>query len=217
MGAYFRKLPVPLKKSLDELDEARLWPYQLIPDGRITLPPEVTEQLGANEYLEWVLEADPSKTDGPRYSGTYRVLVTYYTGQPDQVPHIPDRCQIAAGYSPAGRERAVMSVDYAGQTLEVPFQVATYVKKTRLGSDRRTVMYSFYVNGDFEDDRTRVRLRLGRMGEKHAFYSKVEVSLMPSPEIERAVNVMEPFIRKLLPVLLEQHWPDWPPAAAESN
>lgn len=210
MKAHFRKEPAYLKRPFDDLNEERLWPYRVVPDGKRTLPPEVTEELGTRQYLEWVLKAEGPLTEGPPFTGQYHVLVTYYTGQPDQVPHIPDRCQIAAGYSPAGSKRLNMELDYHGQKMPVPLRMSTFSKKTRLGSDARTVFYTFFVNGQFEEERTRVRLRLGRIGERYAFYSKVEVSLHPSPPGERAAKVSQAFLHKLLPVLLEDHWPDWP-------
>lgn len=211
MKAYFRKQPIPLKAPFDDLDEARLWPYEVIKDGKLTLTPEESEQLGAHEYLQWVLKIDPSYVSGPQYPGNHRVLVTYYTGQPDQVPHIPDRCQIAAGYSPAGSRRVEMELDYGGERLTVPLRISKFSKQTRLGSEMRVVAYTFYVNGQFEEERNRVRLRLGRLGERYAFYSKIEVTLLPTPRSDDAiVEFIEAFLQKILPVLLEDHWPDWP-------
>jgi hypothetical protein len=211
MKAYFRKQPVPLKAPFDRLDEARLSPYHVIEDGKLTLTPEELEQLNTQDYLQWVLRADPAQTSGPRYTGSYRVLVTYYTGQPDQVPHIPDRCQIAAGYSPAGSRRVVMELDCRGKKLKVPLRFSKFSKQTRLGSEVRVVVYTFYVNGEFEEERNRVRLRLGRLGERYAFYSKIEVTLLPTPDSDDTiVELTEAFLQKILPVLVEDHWPDWP-------
>ena len=67
------------------------------------------------------------------------------------------------------------------------------------------------LNGEFEEERNRVRLRLGRLGERYAFYSKIEVTLLPTPTSDEAiVELTEAFLQKILPVLMEAHWPDWP-------
>lgn len=95
LGVQLRKLPLPLKKPLDLMNEAALYPYKVIDKARIENPDEL-EGLGTDEYIQWTLQ--DTKAD-PRSSLRYCLLfVTYYTGNPDQVPHVPEECYFGGGH-----------------------------------------------------------------------------------------------------------------------
>ena len=94
LGLYLEKEPLPLKESLDRLDEAALVPYRVVAREKIENE-DIREALGTDDYIQWVLE-DPRQ---PQASPVRRVLlfITYYPA-PDRVPHVPEECYTGSGY-----------------------------------------------------------------------------------------------------------------------
>lgn len=86
LNVYLRKEPVALRESLDTLP-TRLGTWSGIRGEK--LPEEMVETLGTREYF------DVSYSDGDRRVALH---AAYYTGFIDAVPHVPDRCMVAAGY-----------------------------------------------------------------------------------------------------------------------
>src|SRR5690606_35988131 len=99
------------------------------------LPPEFEAELGTKEYIQRMYvdtsQADPEllarleKMDELSLEeraalreeiaadvvakdpfALVTLHVAYYTGSVDTVPHIPERCMVAGGYDPVGREQA---------------------------------------------------------------------------------------------------------------
>lgn len=91
------KAPVPLRDQLYMLpQEVRGW-EMVGKDER--LPPEVEEELGTHDYLSrhYVRRSD---------NQVVRLHVAYYTGTPDTVPHVPDRCFMAGGATGTSVDRS---------------------------------------------------------------------------------------------------------------
>ena len=88
--AYFAKNPVELRSPLTNIPK-KLGPWRSEgPDARQTA--EVEESLGTTLYL------DRSYVRGEgRDAIAIHVHIPYYTGLIDAVPHVPDRCFVAAG------------------------------------------------------------------------------------------------------------------------
>lgn len=55
LGGYLKKEPLPLKKSLDFLDENSLGSYKVLSKPKIAYD-EVVESLGTEDYIQWILE-----------------------------------------------------------------------------------------------------------------------------------------------------------------
>ncbi|MHC4634213.1 MAG: hypothetical protein ACYSYU_03220, partial [Planctomycetota bacterium] len=51
---YLKKYPLPLKKSLELLDENRLAPYEVVLKKKIENE-EVLKSLGTKDYIQWIL------------------------------------------------------------------------------------------------------------------------------------------------------------------
>src|SRR4030042_1968105 len=86
LGIILKKEPLPLKKSLELLDEADLTPYQVVPPKLRIANQEVLELLGTEDYIQWILEdTEQSPTSPVRRC---LLFVTYYP-LPDRVPHGP--------------------------------------------------------------------------------------------------------------------------------
>jgi hypothetical protein len=92
-GVYLRKEPLPLRKSLDLLDEKALAFYKVISKDKIVYE-EVVKGLGTEHYIQWVLEDTNAGTNSrTRYCSLF---ITYY-GLPDVVVHVPEECYMGSG------------------------------------------------------------------------------------------------------------------------
>ena len=209
-----RKEAIPLRKPLGAMDKARLGDYQY--EGKISLSAAVEDALGTDQYLEWSLTDTSVKrrTDPRRY---VHLSVTYYTGGPNLVPHTPDLCRVGGGYQPKqAHENRVIDVPSFGEGHgEVPIRVCTFVKTAIFNRDEPTVIYTFHTNGEFKATRTGVRHSTHRVRDRYAYFSKVEVSfggVRCQPRNlgrEESVTAATKLFDTVLPILIEEHWPDW--------
>jgi hypothetical protein len=201
------KEPVPPQKPLRQLDRAKLEPYVLAPGGAADIKPEILDSLGTREYIQWTLE-DKSATDpAERY---VHCFVTYYTDDPGQVPHVPEECYSGNGYSAIDEELIEVPITDLNET--VAFKLLTFERSAFLGRESRLVMYTFHTNGRFAPDRHVVRTVLKNPRDKHAYFSKVEISFGTAeiqPSREKAIEAGRKFLQKVIPVLVRDHWPDW--------
>jgi len=216
-GFRFRKERVDLKLPLSELNPAKLLPYRLVGSDRI--PKEEVEALGTEEYIRWRLEDTSLERHDPLRWAT--LFVTYYSGQPDQVPHVPEECFLGGGYQQVGSEEASIEVPSLESGTKVPVRVLTFKKDSALGGAWvPTVVYLFHVNGQFVGSRTAVRIALSNPFERYGYFSKVEVSFgqQEGPrEPQVVLKAAERLLGKVLPVLVRDHWPDWPPSQGSTS
>lgn len=207
-----RKQAVPLKKPLSALDTRKLGPaYRPHPIQPPLLDEENVQALGTSEYLLLrLVDTRRARTDPLCVAN---VFVTYYTGQPDMVPHVPDECYLAGGYDPAGTpEDTFVSLSEAPQD-RIPVRAVQFQSRDTL--NRPTVLYFFHVNGEYRTSRTGVRLRLANLWERHGYYAKIEVTFTDDsldPRRQRfagkaeALAALGPLLARLMPVLLEDHF-----------
>ncbi len=213
MKVVLAKEPVPLRSPLFKLDKSRLGPYAFV--GKVDLESAVEEALGTEEYIYWFLE-DTDYRDQPTDPRRFATLtVTYYTGQPDPVPHVSEVCMVGQGYTIASTDTRTIIVSEAGGNGTVPVRVSTFVKSGLYHRDEFPVIYTFHCNGRFAATRNAVRTIINDPRDSHAYYSKVEVtfgsehSFPRYPTPEQAVDASEKLLGYVLPILLEEHWPDW--------
>lgn len=216
-GIHMTKLPIPLQHSLDELSEAALLPYAVRDKSKIQNR-DVVESLGTEEYLQWILE-DPQAAPGSptRYCS---VFITYYTGNPDMVPHVPDECYIGAGNVLLNTQTLTIEVPREPDPQNVSFQYILFSRtdKNTLREDKFSVQYLFHVNGRYGGSRTDTRLALGsNWRSKYSYFSKVEWNFFGKdgfnatvyPDKEQTLEASEKMLAVLLPELERNHWPDW--------
>lgn len=212
---YFRKEAVPLKRRFTELDWRKLAPrYRPHVIQPKLLPAEQEEALGTENYLELrLIDSERSARDPTALAN---VFLTYYTGQPDMVPHVPDECYLASAYERVGSP-TTPSLHVPGVNApddEVPVRVVQF--QSRGGRDEPiTVLYFFSVNGDYRNGREGVRFRLARPFERYAYYCKIELSFMDNNPLQprhadqqQTLAAAQDLLTKLLPVLIEDHF-DW--------
>ncbi len=206
----FRKLPLPLKKPLDQLDVKQLAPYQL----EYRSPPiksEVLDELGTNEYIQWAF-SDTSITDASSPERLVNLFVTYYTGKPDQVPHVPEKCYLGSGYRTVSRTDREVSIPALGPGFTIPVQVLEFERSALFGQENKIVIYTFNANGQFVASRGDVQAVVGNPLTQHAYFSKLELtfgSRNDLPSKERALQAGDRFLQVIVPRLVKDHWPDW--------
>lgn len=217
-GFRFSKERLDLKAPLTELDTQRILPYRLINSDRI--PKEEVEALGTEEYIRWrLVDTSVSQTDPFRL---VTLFVTYYSGQPDQVPHVPEECFLGGGYQRLSDDRLTMTIPELGEMgKEVPAKILRFRKDSSIGGTWvPAVVYLFSVNGRFVDSRTEVRFILSNPLDKYGYFSKVEVSFghqEGSGDSQALRKAAERILGKVLPILVQSHWPDWPVRRASDN
>lgn len=214
---HFRKLPVYMQQSLDAFAREDLGRYRIIdmdPDTKeidtIKIPDDVIEELGTDMYLQAVVEDTQLPNNDPTRLMT--LFVTYYTGDPDQVPHVPDVCYVGGGHESVSAENLVVSVPGIGQNSDkLPIRVLEFTQGKFLGGVK-PVMYFFSVNGGYTETRAGARKALADIRERYAYFSKVEVAFADrsrQPDKQQAVQACERLLQVVVPLLHEKYWPDW--------
>jgi hypothetical protein len=218
-GLYFRKEAVPLKKRLARMEKSKLAPqYGLHPNPPPPLNDDVIKTLGTEEYLNWrIVDRTRSQSDPTCVAN---VFITYYTGQPDMVPHVPDECYKAGGYDIAETRNTLVHVPgVRAREDEVPIRAVLLEQRGSLlrrgaNQDLACVMYFFHCNGEYATTRNDVRRLQSSLWDRYAYYAKIEVrftdfSLMRTAGFDASVEAIGPLLEKLLPILLEDHFADW--------
>lgn len=211
-GVHLIKKDLPLQASLDDLDAGKLSPYVVLEKFTIESE-EMLNTLGTRDYIQWRLENPLVNPNDP----TRRVMlfITYYTGDPGKVPHVPELCYTGSGSQVEDSQKGMIAVkNNEGDDVEIPVRLLTVASPQRMGgSYYSTVVYFFGTNGGFENSRNGVRIRTNNPFNKYAYFSKVEMTFQGGQKISyaTALTAAEDLAGKVLPVLLEDHWPNWPP------
>jgi len=216
-GWVLRKEPVPLKLSLHALDGRDWGPrYELNRELTDKIPPlseDSIDSLGTQEYAQvYVTDRSKSPRDPTRHA---LLFITYYTGKPDLVPHVPDECYLAGGYRKLSEQTVQLPVAGVGAPDgRVPVRVLEFEAPRRyaLGElgGRATVMYFFHVNGGYATTRNEVRASMSNPLLRHAYYAKFEVTFTDGATVradkEASLAALGPLLERLLPGLLDRHF-----------
>lgn len=217
LGLFLQKEAVPLKKPLALFDTSKLGPrFELnraLTDAAPPLSEDLLAGLGTKEYAQLFLTDTEKGINDPTRVAS--VFITYYTGKPDLVPHVPDECWHAAGFNQVGAWMTdVRAADVGAPGDRVPLRVLEYEggKKTAFTADaaeRATVMYFFHANGGYTTTRDGVRGRLTNPFQRYAYYAKVEIVFRNSQGAyagkDASIACAGPLIERLMPVLLTEH------------
>jgi hypothetical protein len=212
------KKPLSLKEPFDMLDEKLLEPYKVLEKSKIDNK-DVLESLGTEEYLQWTLE--DTMVDALSPVRDCSLFITYYTGNPDQVPHVPEACYMGGGFESDekfGIDLNVGDINMPGISgnVKIPATGLIFGRKSSevwQASVKFPVIYFFKVNGQYKGDRTSVRIALGDLTSEYSYFSKIEIKFFNLkglyPEKAQAVEATEKLLKVLLPVLEKNHWPEW--------
>ncbi len=147
------------------------------------------------------------------------MFITYYTGDPDAVPHTPDVCIAGSGSQiESARNTAIAVPDCGAPDDIIPVRIldVTNVKHAGMSGAGMSVVYFFSVNGDYKCERNQVRFRLNALTDRYAYFSKVEFlvrGVSGDDREEKVLAAVEKLCRKVVPELVKSHWPQWPPEA----
>jgi len=215
-GVHMTKLPIPLQHPFDELSEGALLPYTVKEKTKIQNQ-DVVESLGTEEYLQWTLENPDTTPNSPtRYCSLF---ITYYTGNPDMVPHVPDECYVGGGNVLVSTQTLDVDVERQIEPQSISFQYALFGRtdKNTLKEEKFSVQYLFHANGRYHGSRTDTRLALGsNWRSKYSYFCKVEWKFygfdafgLVYPDQEQTLEASGELLSVLLPELERNHWPDW--------
>jgi len=235
LGVQLRKLPLPLQKPLTEIDEALLGPYKVVDKVRIENA-DMLAELGTEDYIQWTLEDTEAEVGSSlRYCSLF---VTYYTGNPDQVPHVPEECYFGGGYQRFAAEDELIEIGgdgvgianqggaalggkKAGVKSAVPVRCLVFGRKSGdiwSKTIEFPVLYFFKANGEYASSREQVRRIMSKnLFSKYSYYSKVEWRFfnttrggaMIAPSRAEAIAGSSRLLETIVGVLERDHWPDW--------
>ncbi|MHC4282464.1 MAG: hypothetical protein ACYSWZ_05775 [Planctomycetota bacterium] len=198
-----KKESLPLKKSLDLLDENDLSPYKVVKKTEIS-DQDTLENLGTQDYIQWRLE----DTDAAVDSTVHRceLFITYY-GLSDRVPHVPEECYTGGGDS------VTFEINENNTMRKIParYLVFASTNSNNLGMDTKfPILYLFNVNESYANTRDEARFALNKnIFSKYSYFSKVEwkffnirFNKLIYPGKEEAIAASQK-----LPILEKEHWP----------
>jgi hypothetical protein len=211
---HVEKLPFPLKKTLDLLDETNLVPYEVLSKEKIKNE-DVVKSLGTEDYIQWILE----DTDAAADSAVRKCLlfITYYE-LPDRVPHVPEECYMGSGYQRLVSDSVTFEVKEGGSERKIQGRNLVFesTKSNYWGrSDKFSVFYLIKVNKDYTNSRDGARWVLNKnIFAEYVYFCKVEWSFLGKsgaktyPKKEEAVVASGKLLGVILPLLEREHWPD---------
>lgn len=218
-GVVLKKTPIELRKKLDLIDKPALIPYEIKSESKIELQ-DVADSLGTEDYIQWTLEdtsADPLSPTRFCF-----LFITYYN-LPDKVPHVPEECYVGGGNTQVSSKGVTLSLKGAdpinNKTLEVDARFLMFKNKENAIWQTDAVypiMYFFRVNDEYANSRFDVMEVLGRnLLGKHSYFSKVEWRFFGNrygnrivPDEKQTIEAGAKLMSRLVPVLLQDHWPN---------
>ncbi len=237
-GAKLNKLPIPLKKPFDLLDEDLLGPYKAISKTKIENK-DVEKELGTDMYIQWVLEDTEAAPTSP--TRLCSLFITYYTGNPDRIPHVPEECFVGGGYEEVAGERDTLELNLEfsldrspatgdqdislapgqnGNSRQLRARYLVFAPKNSVMWSKAANfarMYFFKVNDSYASNRVETqKVMYQNVLGKYSYFCKVEWGFSAGAAggdvlagKEEIARASEKFFSVLLPILERDHWPDW--------
>jgi len=130
--------------------------------------------------------------------------MAYYTGGLDMVPHVPERCLIAAGMTLLGGDDVRLHVPRAPEPWNVPITFRRIRYEVPRLSRRGAQYYVFSLNGYPEAKWTAVRSKLSRPWGKYAYFAKIQFEPVGQvTDMNKADDVANEFMGYVLPEALK--------------
>jgi hypothetical protein len=214
LGLFLQKEPIPLKKSLDLLDENNLLPFIIKPENKRKIEDNDTlKSLGTEQYILWNIQDTSVEPENP-VSGC-SLFITYYDS-PDKVPHVPEECYAGSGFEQIESDSLTLKIDNgAGFQRKIPAKYLVFSDKAatpEFSSGAFPVLYFFRVNDQYSGSREETRIALNRnLVNKSSYFSKVELAFNQSknaPNRKQVIETGQKIMSVILPFLEENHWPD---------
>jgi hypothetical protein len=210
----FDKPPMPLVKPLAQVKRHLGMGSQYVADRPDDAMEEGTLQvLGTKDYLLRQYTDVTKQTGQP---GAILALNVNYYSTGSSTPHVPEICWAGSGLQEAKELRrtfTVKGVRRANGTVEdVRMRMISFYTQTDNGfSDSpdqkptvfKNVAYLFEVNGDCVSTPKEVISSFWKASNKHAYHTKVEVTVQTPCTQDEAEKVVSDFIREALPAVEE--------------
>lgn len=197
---------------------------------------EAIAELGTRNFITATFERQPrAEGEDPE---RLEVHIAYYTGMIDTVPHVPERCLVAAGLqqmggatlvpvpldfsqlvrNPDADESLMEGVVWQGRSntifrrINLPMGLEDLeLRVTRFTDNSGRSLYSgyfFVTNGHAVSSSEQIRLRAFRLTDDYAYYCKVQFTSV-SAENEQELGVLAAsLLDEIFPDLMYR-MPDW--------
>ncbi len=213
LGLYLQKEPIPLRKSLDLLDENGISPYTVEPQNKLKIENrEIVKELGTQDYIQWIIEDGNAPINSPVRKCL--LFITYYSS-PDKVPHVPEECYAGGGFQRVTKTGVTLHIGKKSQK-SIPAQYLVFgSEKSDIWVNQGTfpVLYFFRVNGEYAGSREEARIALNKnLFRKSSYFSKIELAFnqsAPAPDKEETIRACESLLNVILPILEKECWPEW--------
>lgn len=213
LGVYLKKEPIPLKKSLDFLDENGLLSYEVEPSKKYKIDnEEVLKALGTKDYIQWIISDTNMEVSDP--TKNCLLFITYYDC-PDKIPHVPEECYAGSGFQQLAKDNVTLKINCNGSEKEIPGKYLVFGSPRAniwRSTEKFPVIYLFRVNGEYAGGRNEARIALNKnLLGKSSYFSKVELAFNQTsspPNRKEAVAATEKLLSVILPILEKEHWPD---------
>ena len=209
----FDKPPMPLQKKLYEM--AKQLGGRYTADGPDEIMDEETvDVLGTKDYL---LRAYTDTTKHPGDVGaTLKLNLNYYaTG--NSSPHVPEICWAGNGMNEATSSRRYFDVPHVkradGTEMTLRMRLISFLPKQEMtgmaavGKEDDSVLlnvgYVFAVNGNYVATPQEVSSQFWRASAKHAYHTKIEVTVPDYCTQDQAIQAISEYIRTALPAVEE--------------
>jgi len=187
-----------------------------IPDGETVIVENVMEllKIGTSRDAKMVSRRKSNWYLSRRYVDTrkkrgeafwlWSLDMAYYTGGLDMVPHVPERCLIAAGMTLLGGDDVRLHVPRAPEPWNVPITFRRIRYEVPRLSRRGAQYYVFSLNGYPEAKWTAVRSKLSRPWGKYAYFAKIQFEPVGQvTDMNKADDVANEFMGYVLPEALK--------------
>jgi len=202
--------PVPIAQPLARLGPAMAARMPGWQGRHESLPPDIEKVLGADEYLNLMLES-------PQEPYRILVFVTYNANALTQIPHVPWVCMTQAGFRLVEiRQDGVPIPGAAGREIEP--NVMLFERSDGV-SVARAVMFQYFRVGDTYTSGRQVARFLataGSRGHQGSYLSQTQVAVwLPAGETgdalaknSRAYCLAVEFLNVLVPLLEADYYPN---------
>lgn len=201
LSKYYAKEPISIRKPLKDFDILRLPSFQS--GWSVSHRSAQPEEIGTEEYVHIVLTPTSKSENLPQQA---ELFITYYSDPRDKVPHTPEVCSRQAGA--VVREMSTIAINMGGLLPEYD-QLKVRLLMIELLRRKTVDIYVFCVEGKFKYNREQVRWALGKPGNKHVYFSKIEAAAFyksDSNSIE-AMEISKKLLSEALPILVSEYFP----------
>lgn len=198
----YSKEAIVLRKPLQDFDTSRV--LSVRPDYETPFfDTSASEFVGTDDVLR-VCFKDAENPD--RRDLQVLLFVTYYSDPRDTIPHTPEVCYRQGGATVSRLWIEPIEVEVPG--AEDGRITARAIDLELQGWDE-VLLYTFCSNGKFYDDRLKVRWAMGMPGDRHVYFSKIEVvtSIAEGTTHADAVERCKRVLQEIIPVLVDDHYP----------